>query len=115
MLAANDQMLKEVDAKWTEIAPRTLYYDDFLHPPDQVLVSKELKKYYFSDKPMSSETRQTLYNLYSDWFGNHGLKMAAEMAVLKGGSVYLYNFSYLGKKSPQEVFKDIPNIDKCKR
>lgn len=114
MAAPTEQLMKELDERWTELLPGTLHLDDYLLPKDQAEIAKDVKKFYLSDKPLSSETKQAFYDLYTDWFGHHGVKLATEMTVSKGESVYLYTFSYRGKKSILEIFMKTPNDDKGK-
>ncbi|KAF5277168.1 hypothetical protein FQR65_LT03874 [Abscondita terminalis] len=63
-------------------------------------ISKELKKFYFEDKPIDNSSIAELVNLYSDGlFGfavNRGAKLLAEKS---NESVYYYRFNYKGRHS----------------
>ncbi|KAK4874274.1 hypothetical protein RN001_013634 [Aquatica leii] len=63
-------------------------------------VFKELKKFYFEDKPIDNSTIAELVNLYSDGMVgfevNRGAKILAEKS---NESVYYYRFNYKGRHS----------------
>lgn len=102
----------ELDEKWNELALKALFnVEKFLLPEDRHTVASKLKEFYFKGEPVSYETRKSLFNIYSDIFGNYFLKKGVEMAVAKGEKVYLYRFSYLGNRSLLEIFFKMPNVD----
>lgn len=115
MVSAMEPLVRELDEKWNEIAPKALFdIAKFLLPEDRPVVASKMKEFYFKGKPVSYDTRKSLYNIYSDIFGNYILKMAAEMAVSKGEQVYLYQYSFKGKRSLLETFFKMPNVDQRK-
>lgn len=112
-IVANEDLLGDLDTNWNEIASKIFFLDRFLLPNEQIVFTKSLKSFYFSDEPLSYERRQDVYNLYSDMVVNYGVRKSVEIAASKGEEVYLYHYSYVGKKSFLEIFYKIPNEDKC--
>lgn len=112
MIVGTESVAQEMNERWNEVALKALFnIERFLLPEDRPIVASKLKEFYFKGKPVSYETRTSLYNIYSDIFGNYVLKRGLEMAVAKGDRVYLYQFSYLGKRSLIETMFKIPNVD----
>lgn len=114
LLTSNEELLRELDTKWNDAALWDLFgLRRYFSAEDLATVGNKIKKFYFKDKPVSFETRQDLYNFVSDIFGNYALKKSVENAASRGETVYLYQFSYLGRKTFLELVMRTPNMDKC--
>lgn len=112
--AAMKGLGNDLNTRWEEVGPAALLLDRFLTPEDQIVVGNKIRKFYFQDKPISKETRLSLYNAYSDAWALFGVKKAAMTTAARGKNpVYLYLYSYLANSpSPMGDYFGVDAADK---
>lgn len=93
-----DRIYEALEANWTTIAPISFLYER--GTPKSLHISRELKKFYFGDKPISRETSDGLAHIYADTviiFPSH--RSAQLYARYSKQPVYYYDFTYQGRYS----------------
>ncbi|XP_066996622.2 venom carboxylesterase-6 [Anabrus simplex] len=98
--ATKEDVLKELDDKFPEIAPHLLFYNFTVPRSEHKNVANKIRKFYFKNKPISMQTVKELTQMAGDRIFVYDIERAARlMAKANTSPVYFYKFSYRGKDS----------------
>lgn len=95
----NKQLTEDLNVDWHRIAPVTFMFKETALESDAV--SNQIRAYYFQTQDIGNSTAQSLEQLYSDRYFNHGIRTSALMHVRTNEAtpVYMYVLSYKGTES----------------
>ncbi|XP_066595962.1 esterase FE4-like [Prorops nasuta] len=94
----NDSWFEDMNDNWTRIAPISFLYTR--EEPRSAYLSKELREFYFKEKPIDTESSSGLAHIYADSviiFPMH--RMAKLISTNSPQPVYFYEFTYQGRYS----------------
>lgn len=94
----NGTSYQEINDDWFRLAPIIFYYER--DTPRSHYISRELRKFYFKDKPINPATNRELGQLYGDGIITFPMYRAAKlMATYSKQPVYFYKFSHKSRYS----------------
>ncbi|XP_067006679.2 juvenile hormone esterase [Anabrus simplex] len=97
-ILTNTSWTQELNDDFERVGPIIFGYERGTQKSRQV--SRELRKFYFNNQPISNATEEELGKLYADSIINFGQYRAAKLISRKSRApVYFYKFSYPGKWS----------------
>ncbi|XP_014221049.1 venom carboxylesterase-6 [Trichogramma pretiosum] len=98
--APHANLLGELDARWTRIAPYLLESADFLSDDEQARVSREARQEYFGNNSISKETAWNLIELLTDQRYLIGFEAGIRLQARATRSpVYMYYYSFRASQS----------------
>ncbi|XP_065200318.1 esterase FE4-like [Planococcus citri] len=101
----HDNLLKELDEKWNEIAPNLLMYNYSVPEQEKDAVSDAIRKFYFDNKPISKESVDQLIQMLGDRLFYNEIFSAAKLHNLATKTnIFCYKFNYRGKYSLTNVY-----------
>lgn len=97
-LFGNGSLYRELNDNWDTLAPIIFMYER--DTPRSRYITRELRKFYFGDQPISLATNQQLAEVYADSVVIFPVYRAAKLFASKSSApVYFYKFTYQGRKS----------------
>ncbi|XP_019873364.2 esterase E4 [Aethina tumida] len=94
----NDTLRNELNNNFETIAPIALIYER--GTDNSKIISKSLKSFYFSDKPIEKTSVAPTVQIFSDGITGFSVNRAAKLISEKNNqSVYYYKFNYAGRNS----------------
>ncbi|CAH1958126.1 unnamed protein product [Acanthoscelides obtectus] len=94
----NETLTKAMNEHWEEVAPIAFIYER--GTDHSIKVSKAIRKFYLSDKPVDKSQVENLAKIYTDALEGFPINRAAKLMVEHNkGPVYYYRFSFTGKYS----------------
>ncbi|XP_043250756.1 esterase E4-like [Colletes gigas] len=94
----NGTLYEELDENWNRLSPIIFYYER--DTPRSNHISNELRRFYFDDQPIGSETIQGLSDVYADGIIIFSMYRAAKIFASKSNQpVYFYKFNYKSRYS----------------
>lgn len=98
---------RELEERFEEIAPVTLFYEDTCPKEQQGEVSRRIREFYLGDRRIDNSTRFDVIDMYSDSWFIHGAHTAVRHHLRTQSSpVYYYMFAYRGSASFSRIFGD---------
>lgn len=89
----NPAFLNELNKNYELLVPYTMKLKKKSAKSQEVAL--KIKHFYFGDKPVSRETLQPLFNLYSDIYFIVGIKKSIDLQLKHSDTpIYFYQFSY---------------------
>lgn len=100
----NDQLLKQLNDDWDNIAPYLLNYNDTLPLNQHKEVAEKIRKYYLGSKPIDSNTSLSVTHMIGDrMFGVDFQKAVILHAKINKSPVWTYYYSYRSMHSFSEI------------
>ncbi|XP_015121789.1 venom carboxylesterase-6 [Diachasma alloeum] len=97
---ANPVLLKELDARWDELAPHILDFNYTIPLNKQMDVARRLRKHYIGDGPIDKRTAMSLVHMIGDrLYVMGGVKAIKLMAKYNKSPMRYYYFTYHGADS----------------
>lgn len=97
-LLFNETLMKEMDEDFERVAPIAFIYER--DTENSKHISRELRKFYLGEGPLSNSSLDGLAKLYADGVIGFGVNRGAKLlAVNSKKPVYYYRFSYQGRYS----------------
>ncbi|CAK9823340.1 Esterase FE4 [Anthophora retusa] len=94
----NGSLYRELNDNWQKLAPIIFMYER--DTPRSNYVSNELRKFYFKDQPINSDTSEQLKQIYADSVIIFPMYRSAKLfATYSTLPVYFYKFTYAGRYS----------------
>lgn len=94
----SEKLTSQLDSDFETIAPITFNFRNWFPKENLKQIARELRQYYFGDKPINKETLKNLTNLYSDANFIYGVwKFALEHATEQ--PVYPYVMAFQDESS----------------
>ncbi|XP_048270688.1 venom carboxylesterase-6 [Bombus terrestris] len=100
----NDQLLKQLNDDWDNIAPYLLDYNDTLPLNQHKEVAEKIRKYYLGSNPIDSNTSLSVTHMIGDrMFSVDFQKAAILKAKINKSPVWTYYYSYRSMHSCSEI------------
>ncbi|XP_015518299.2 esterase FE4-like isoform X1 [Neodiprion lecontei] len=96
LLTPHDWMFEELDKNFERTVPADLIMEN---PSKVSQVADELRKFYFKDKPITTDAVSDLVRYYGDTYFLNGTQKVVEYQQKKRTPTYFYKFSYDSPKS----------------
>nr|XP_031832206.1 esterase E4-like [Nomia melanderi] len=94
----NGTLYQELNDNWTRLAPIIFYYER--DTPRSNYISRELKRFYFDDQPITSANNKELAEVYGDGIIIFSmLRTARVLATYSRLPVYFYKFTFKSRYS----------------
>ncbi|XP_053985421.1 uncharacterized protein LOC128879892 [Hylaeus volcanicus] len=94
----NGSLYQEINDNWNRVAPILFYYER--DTPRSNYISRELRRFYFNNQPIDSNTMQGLSEVYADGIIIFSMYRTAKLMASKSKQpVYFYKFTYKSRYS----------------
>ncbi|KOC63848.1 Venom carboxylesterase-6 [Habropoda laboriosa] len=101
---ANDNLLKELNDNWDDLAPYILNFNDSIPLKEHKQVAEKIREFYFGREKIDSDTVMTLIHMIGDRSFGVGFEKASRLqAKVNKSPVWTYYYSYRAQHSFSEA------------
>ncbi|XP_065211478.1 esterase FE4-like isoform X2 [Planococcus citri] len=103
----DDQLMKEVDENWNNIAPHLMDYNYTVAPELINSVNEQIRQHFLGNEKISPANYKPLTKLVGDRLFTAYIEFAIrEQAKFNSAPIYYYKFNYRGKYSLSEFYSN---------
>ncbi|XP_044583859.1 venom carboxylesterase-6-like [Cotesia glomerata] len=97
---ANEELLRELDARWDTLAPFILDYNYTVPLSKHIEVGRKIRNHYIGSESIDRTTAMLIIHMIGDrLYTADGVKAAKMMANINKSPVFFYYFTYKGAES----------------
>ncbi|CAK9812183.1 Venom carboxylesterase-6 [Anthophora quadrimaculata] len=107
----NEQLLKQLNDNWDDIAPHLLDFNDTLPVSQHKMVADKIRKHYLGSKEINADSVMSLIHMIGDrLFAVNFEKAARLQAKVNKSPVWCYHYTYRASRSISDFISSTKNF-----